>query len=180
MATESNSHYGMLAIYETPGALMEAAKQVRDAGYRHWDVYSPYPIHGMNRAMGLKNSRVGWFTFFGGLFGFAGGMFMIWYMNGFDYQLVVGGKPFFSPIYAFPISFECTILFGAFGTMLGLFYLNKLPRLYHPLLKHERFHRTSHDGFCLVIQCTDARFTERETRRLLKATGGKNIEWVED
>ena len=115
--------YGMLAEFATPADLMHAAERVRDSGYRRWDVFSPYPIHGMNSAMGLKNSKVGWFAFIGGCAGYTTGMLMIWYMNAVDYPIVVGGKPMFSPFYAFPPSYELTILFSAFGSIFGMLFL---------------------------------------------------------
>ena len=89
--------------------------------------------------MGLKNSKVGWFSFIGGVTGYTTGMMMIWWMNAFDYPIVVGGKPMFSPFGAFPPSYELTILFGAFGSLFGMLFLNRLPRLHHPLLKNRPF-----------------------------------------
>ena len=172
--------FGILAEFETPADLMHAAEKIRDAGYRRWDVFSPYPIHGMNQAMGLKNSRVGWFAFIGGCTGYTTGMIMIWWMNAVDYPLVVGGKPMFSPFYAFPPSYELTILFSAFGAILGMLFLNRLPRLYNPLLKNGRFAKVTHDRYFLVIETTDPKYSETETRKLLEATGSKHIEIVED
>ena len=177
---ESSNQYGLLAQYDTPADLMSAAEQVRDAGYRKWDVYTPFPVHGMDDAMGIPNSKVGYFTFFGGLTGFTAGMLMIWFMNSFDYAIVVGGKPFFSPIYAFPVSYEMTILLGAFGTLFGMAFLNRLPKLYNPLLKHASFKAASDDKFFLCIECADAKFSEAETSKLLKSTGPQAIESVEE
>ena len=172
--------YGMLAEYATPADLMHAAEKVRDQGFRRWDVFSPFPIHGMNQAMGLKNSKVGWFGFLGGVTGYTTGMIMIWWMNAHDYPLIVGGKPMFSPYYAFPPSYELTILFTAFGSIFGMLVLNRLPKLYNPLFKSPRFKRATHDGYFLVIETTDPQYSETETRKLLEATGGKHIEIVED
>jgi hypothetical protein len=172
--------HALLAQFDTPAAAMAAAERVRDAGYRYWDVFTPFPVHGMDAAMGLKNSKVGWFSFFGGLTGFTTGMLMIWYMNGFDYQIVIGGKPLFSPLYAFPVSYELTILFASFGTLFGMFGLNRLPRLYNPLLKSRVFRQVTHDKFALVIEMADPRYSEIETRKLLEGTGSKLIEVVED
>src|SRR6185369_12158155 len=131
--------YGMLAEYDTPADLMHAAEKVRDAGFRRWDVFSPFPIHGMNQAMGLGDSKVGWFSFIGGVTGYTTGMVMIWWMNAVDYKLVIGGKPMFSPYGAFPPSYELTILLGAFGALFGMLFLNRLPKLYNPLFKNQRF-----------------------------------------
>jgi len=172
--------YGLLAEFETPAAIMEAARRVRDAGYRCWDVYTPFPVHGMDEAMGLKNSKVGWFTFICGSAGFCLGMLMIWWMNAYDYAIVVGGKPLFSPIFAFPVSYECTILLGAFGSLFGMLILNRLPRLYHPLFKSQRFAKVTHDRFFIAIEAIDPKFDDADTRTLLESAGGKHIEEVRD
>src|ERR1043166_8617498 len=172
--------YGMIAEFRTAAAVMHAAEKVRDAGFRKWDVFTPFPVHGMDRAMGLKNSKVGWFTFLGGVAGYTTGMLMIWWMNAYDYRIVVGGKPMFSPYSAFPPSYELTILFGAFGALFGMLFLNRLPRLHHPLLKHKRFEQVTHDKFFIVIETEDPKYSETETRKLLETTGSKHIEMVEE
>jgi hypothetical protein len=172
--------YGMIAEFLTPADIMRAAERVRDAGFTRWDTFTPYPVHGMDKAMGLKNSRVGWFSFLGGVAGYTSGMLMIWFMNALDYPIIVGGKPMFSPFSAFPPSYELTILCGAFGALLGMLFLNRLPRLHHPLLKHRRFAGASHDKFYLVIECADPAYSERQTRALLESAGSKHIEIVEE
>ena len=93
---------------------------------------------------------------------------------------MIGGKPMFSPFYAFPPSYELTILFTAFGSILGMMFLNRLPRLHHPLLKNKRFARASHDGYFLVVETTDPKYSEAETRKLLESTGSQHIEIVEE
>ena len=179
--SSSDKIYGLIAEYTTPADLLHAAEKVRDAGFRRWDVFTPFPVHGMDKAMGLKNSKVGWFAFLGGVTGYATGMLMIWFMNALDYPLIIGGKPLFSPFGAFPPSYELTILFGAFGALGGMLFLNRLPRLYHPLLKHRRFIQrgASHDRFYLVIETDDPRYHATETRQLLESTGSAHIETVE-
>ncbi|MBE7501294.1 MAG: DUF3341 domain-containing protein [Verrucomicrobiales bacterium] len=172
--------YGLLAEFETPADAMHAAERVRDAGFRRWDVFTPYPVHGMDKAMGLKNSVVGWFSFLGGVAGYTSGMLLIWWMNHYDYAIPVGGKPLFSPFSAFPPSYELTILFGAFGALFGMLFLNRLPRLHHPLLKHRRFALASHDRFFLVIETNDPKYRDTETRQLLESAGSRRIEMVED
>ena len=172
--------YAIMAEFETPAAILHAAQKVRDNGYRQWDVFTPFPIHGMDSAMGMKNSIVGWFSFIGGCTGYTTGMLMIWFMNAVDYPIVIGGKPMFSPFAAFPPSYELTILFGSFGALLGMLFLNRLPRLHHPLLKNRRFALASHDRFFVVIESSDPKYSERETRRLLETIGSKHIELVEE
>src|SRR5512144_149321 len=115
--------YGLLAECGTAADTLHAAAMVRDAGYRHWDVFTPFPVHGMDEAMGLGRSPVGWFTFVCGLTGFSSGMLMIWWMNAYDYAITVGGKPLFSPIFSFPVAYELTILLGAIGSLIAMLLL---------------------------------------------------------
>jgi len=177
---QTGIQYGILAEFDSTAAALHAAEKVRDAGFRRWDVFTPFPVHGMDRAMGLKNSKVGWFSFLGGVTGYTSGMLMIWYMNAFDYAIPVGGKPMFSPFYAFPPSYELTILLGSFGAILGMLFLNRLPRLHHPLLKHRRFARVTHDGFFIVIEASDPKYSEVDARKLLESAGGRHVEVVEE
>jgi hypothetical protein len=173
--------YGLVAEFSTTAGALHAAEKVRDAGFTKWDVFTPVPVHGMDRAMGLKNSKVGWFSFIGGATGYTTGMLMIWFLNAYDYRIIVGGKPMFSPFSAFPPSYELTILFGAFGAILGMLFLNRLPRLHHPLLKNRRFARgATHDKFYVVIECDDPKYSATETRKLLEAAGSQHLELVEE
>jgi hypothetical protein len=151
--------FAIMAEFDTPAAILRAAEKVRQNGYRQWDVFTPFPVHGMDSAMGIKNSKVGWFSFIGGCTGYATGMIMIWFMNAYDYRIVIGGKPMFSPFSAF---------------------LNRLPRLHHPLLKNRRFALATHDRFFVVIESSDPKYSENETRRLLESIGSKHIELVEE
>ena len=172
--------YGLIAEFDNTTDLLHAAEKVRRTGFRKWDVFMPFPVHGMDKAMGLKNSKVGWFAFLGGVAGYTTGMVMIWWMNAIDYPLLVGGKPMFSPYGAFPPSYELTILFGSFGALFGMLFLNRLPRLHHPLLKHKRFGQVTHDKFYVVIETADPKYSETETRKLLEAAGSRHIEMVDE
>ncbi len=176
----AQKQYGLLAEFVNTSSVLHAAEKVRNAGFRKWDVFTPFPIHGMDKAMGLKNSKVGWFSFIGGVTGYATGMLMIWWMNAVDYKILIGGKPNFSPFGAFPPSYEMTILLGAFGAIGGMMFLNRLPRLHHPLLKNKRFGGATHDKFYIVIETTDPKYSEAETRKLLEAAGSRHIEMVEE
>ena len=177
---ENGKAYGLIAEFETAADVLHAAESVRNAGFRRWDVFTPFPVHGMDKAMGMKNSKVGWFSFLGGVTGYTSGMVMIWWMNAVDYRLVIGGKPMFSPFGAFPPSYELTILLGAFGALFGMLFLNRLPRLHHPLLKHRRFSSVTHDRFFIVIETADPKYSETEPRRLLEQAGSRHIELVEE
>lgn len=154
---------------------MHAAEKVRDAGFRNWDVYSPLPVHGMDDAMGLPRSKVPYFTLLGGVTGFLSGMLMAWYMGSFDYPLIVGGKPFFSPIFPFPVAYETTILLAAFGTIGGMFIMNLLPRHNHPIMNYSGFERITDDRLCIAIENCDPKFERDQTRSFLEEIGGIEI-----
>jgi len=172
--------HGLIAMFETTPEVVRAAEKVREAGYKFWDVHSPLPIHGIDRAMGTKRSRVPRISLAGGITGFCTGMTMIWYTDGFDYKLTVGGKPFFSPLFAFPVSYELTILFTAFATIIGMFILNGLPMHYHPVLKYPNVDRATNDLFYIVIESRDPKFDSQATRALLAEIGGQAITELED
>jgi hypothetical protein len=171
--------YGLIATFDSPGAVMHAAEQVRDAGYRRWDVITPFPIHGIDKAMGVGRSRVPRISLAGGITGFCTGMSMIWFMDKFDYPITVGGKPLFSPLFAFPVSYELTILFTAFATIGGMFLLNGLPMHYHPVLNYDEIRRGTDDLFFIVIEKSDPRYNAENTRALLAKIGGRLITELE-
>lgn len=179
MAEPATSPYGILAQFETPAQLLQAAQQVRQAGFQHWDVFAPYPVPGLAEAMGLKNSAVGWFAVVGGVVGSLLGVLMVWYMNAHDYSLMVGGKPMFSLWPAVPVAYELCILLGAIGVLIGLLFINRLPRWYQPLLKHARFAQATRDKFFLVIEAADPQYDPSATRALLQQLGATHIELVE-
>jgi hypothetical protein len=176
----SEKTYGLIAEFDSPASVLQAAEKVRDAGYRRWDVFSPFPVHGLDKVMGLKNSRVGAFSFVFGAGAFIGTMLMIWYMNAFDYPILTGGKPVFSlPMSVVP-SYILLVLGAALGAFIGMIALNELPRLHHPLFGKKRFEFVSRDKFCLVIGATDEKFDATKTRQWLESIGGANVEIVED
>jgi hypothetical protein len=129
--------------------------------------------------MGLKRSIVPRFSLAGGITGFCTGMSLIWWTGAYDYKLIVGGKPFFSPMFAFPVSYELTILFTAFATIGGMLFLNGLPKHYHPVLKYEHIKRGMDDTFFLVIESRDPRFNLANTKGLLEKAGGRDIKELE-
>ena len=176
MAAQS---YGLIATFERPVDLYHAAEQVRDAGYRHWDCITPFPVHGLDKAMGLRRSTVPRVSLVGGITGFCTGMTLIWFTDAFANRLVVGGKPFFSPLFAFPVSYELTILFTAFATLIGMFVVNGLPMHYHPVLKYDQIVRGLDDTFFIVIESRDPRFNLENTKALLEKIGGTEIRELE-
>lgn len=167
--------YGLIAAFDTTPGLFHACEKVRDAGYSQWDALTPFPVHGLDAAMGVRRSKVPRFSLAGGITGFCTGMSFIWWANAYDYPLVVGGKPYFSPMFAFPISYELTILFSAFATIFGMFFLNGLPMHYHPVMKAPQFVRATDDRLYIVIEARDPKFNPAQTRALLEQAGGKDI-----
>lgn len=168
--------YGIIGTFETPKAVYEAAKKVRKAGYTRWDVIAPFPIHGIEKAMGERRSLVGAFTLVGGVIGFFSGMAIAWWMGLVDYPLIVAGMPYFSPIFPFPVAYELTILLAAFGTLFGMFFLNRLPMHYHPVMHASNFDRLTNDTFAIVIESTDPQYSDAETTNLLRENGANDIE----
>jgi len=176
----SEKIYGMMAEFDSPGALLQAAEKVRSAGYRRWDVFTPFPIHGMDKLMGLQNSLVGWVALAGGAFMFLNVVGLIWFTNAFDYPLIVGGKPMFSVPMTFVPAYIMLIMGGALGALIGMLGLNQLPRLHHPLFAKKRFEGASRDKFIMVIGALDKKFCVIETRILLETVGAAHIDLVED
>jgi hypothetical protein len=173
-------HYGIIAEFDSPAAILRAAEKVRDAGYRRWDTFTPFPIHGMEKVMKLGNSLVGWVSLAMGAGAFLSVVGLIWFANAFDYPLIVGGKPMFSEPMTFVPAYILLIMGSAIGALVGMLALNQLPRLHHPLFANKNFALATRDKFFLAIGATDPKFSETETRRLLEEIGGANITLVED
>jgi hypothetical protein len=171
--------FGLIATFDTVPDIYHAAEQVRDAGYKNWDCITPLPVHGLDKAMGMKRSIVPRISLAGGITGFCTGMTMIWWTGAYDYKLIVGGKPLFSPMFAFPVSYELTILFTAFATIGGMFFLNGLPMHYHPVLKYDHIRRGMDDQLFIVIEARDPRYNVANTKALLEKAGGKDIKEIE-
>jgi hypothetical protein len=169
-----------LAEFETPDAIVKAAEGVRDAGYSKWDVHTPYPLHGMDDAMGLPDSRLGWIVLACGLTGLSLAVTMIQWMNGYDYPLVIGGKPADAIPSMVPIMFELTVLLSSFGAVFGMLGLNQIPRHHHPIFASERFEAFSTDKFFVSIEAEDPKFDVEKTKELLSAMGPSHLELVEE
>ena len=172
--------FGLLAEYESASAVYHACEKVRDAGYRRWDVHTPFPVHGMDGAMGLSDSRLGWIVLACGLTGCSLALGLIWWTNGIDYPLVIGGKPPFSFPSSVPVMFELTILLSAFGAVLGMLGLNQLPRHHHPVFYSSRFERGTDDRFFISVEASDDKFDLDETRVLLESLSPSHLELIQE
>jgi hypothetical protein len=168
--------FGVLAEFADPGALHQACEGVRDAGYTRWDAHAPFPVHGLERAMGLRASRLPWISLVLALGGAVAGMGLQGWVSTIAYPLVISGKPFFSWPAFVPVTFELAVLGGAAGAVFGMFALNRLPTRYHPLFASERFERASDDGFFISIESWDPLFDAEGTAELLRRLGATHVE----
>jgi hypothetical protein len=170
----------ILAEFDDPNAVLHAAEKVRDAGYQKWDVHSPYPLHGMDAAMGLGDSRLGWLVLVMALSGLATASALIIWANGIEYPIIIGGKPPISIPSMVPICFELTILFSALGCFFGMLGFNQLPRHNHPIFESERFKSFSTDKFFISVEAGDTQFDVASTRRFLEELHPSHVELVEE
>jgi len=187
---KSDKVYAVAALFNTPDEIIHAAEKVSNSGYNDFDVNTPYPVHGMDDAMKLKPTRLGWFSFALGLtgtltaLGLTGtltALGMIFYMNGIDYNNIIGGKPFFNFPSSVPVTFALTILFTGLttvGVLIALF--SKLPWLNNPLLDSEYSKATSQDKFGIYIKSTDSKFNQSEIETMFSSLGSSAVSLIYD
>jgi len=173
----SEKIYSYAALFDTPNDIIHAAKVVTEKGYTKFDVNTPYPVHGMDAAMKLPASKLGFVTLFAGLGGLVLALGMMGWMMGIDYPTVIGGKPFF-PLPAFiPISFELTVLLGTLITVGALlFFFFKLPNNRHPLHDTNYMKNVSSDKYGLIIEAADPKFDVEQIKELFTSLHASTIE----
>ncbi len=159
--------YGVMAEFETPQAVLEAVRRARQEGYTEMDAYTPYPVEGLAEELGLERNRVPFVVLVAGLVGAAAGFFMQYWSMAVDYPFNVGGRPHNSWPVFIPIAFEVMVLVASFAALLGMFFLNGLPRPHHPVFNVPRFVHASQDRFFLCIEATDPRFDRERTAQFL-------------
>jgi hypothetical protein len=162
--------HGLMAEYDNPTALVEAATKARLAGYRNMDAYSPIPIHELVEALDLKRTRLPLLVLIGGILGGTGGFSLAAWASAVAYPINVGGRPLVSWPQFIPVTFETTVLGAALTAFLGMWALNKLPQPYHPVFNVDAFTRASTDRFFLVIETSDPRFDRASTWHFLETT----------
>lgn len=170
--------FGALAEFASPAELYHACEGVRDAGYTKWDAHAPFPVHGLDRAMGLKPSRLPWVSLVLAMGGALTGVGLQGWVSTMAYPLVISGKPFFSWPAFVPVTFELAVLGGALGAVFGMFAMNQLPTLYHPLFNSQAFERATDDGFFLSIESWDPKFDPNRTVELLRQLGATQVDLV--
>jgi|SRR5687767_6658896 hypothetical protein len=183
MSTHADSTpvlHGVLAEFDDPTALVEAARRAREAGFTRLDAFSPYPIEALNEALRLPRTKLPWIVFFGGLSGTIAGYGLQYWASVIAYPLNIGGRPFHSaPAFIIP-AYETTILFAAFAAVIGMIMLNGLPRPYHPVFNVPQFAAASSDRFFLLIEARDPRFDQGATRRFLSELKPLGVTDVEE
>jgi hypothetical protein len=179
MGEPSSKLYGYLAEFETVDTFLEAVEKVRDAGYTKWDAHTPFVIHGLDSAMGIKPTKLPWLVVVAGATGAAVGIGLQWFTNAFDYPFMISGKPMFSLPANIPVAFELTILFAAIAALIGMLAMNGLPQLYHPLFTNRRFRRVTDDRFFISVEAADPDFDEQGTRSFLEGLAPVAVEAVE-
>ena len=169
--------YGLMGYFEKPSEIYHACEEFRDAGYKAFDAQTPFPVHGLENAMGLKPSRLPFVVLTGGITGLLSAIALTWYVN-YDYPINISGKPPFSYQIYIPIYFELTILFSALSCFFGLWIMSKLPMFFHGTMRHPAAPRATDDAFMLVIEAKDPKYDATKTRALLEKVGAKGIEEV--
>ncbi len=187
----ANQHVGLLAEFSDPGALVHAVEGLREKGYTRLDTFTPFPIHGMDRAMGLPVSKLGFMVFGGAVLGGLLGVFLQWWTSAgpqpFDgwftslqgYPINISNKPLFAWESSVPIIFELTILFSALTAVGGMLALNGLPKPYNPLFNSDRFGRATDDAFFVHVSGRDGTFGRDTTADDLFALGATAVEYVD-
>ncbi len=182
--------YAVMGEFTTPEDLVKAGRKIREMGYTKLDAMTPFPVHGIDDALGIPYSILGWIVIFLSATGAATALFLQWYTGSINitqlikygisgYPLVIGGKPLFDFSFSIPVTFELTILFTALTTFLGIWALNGLPRLYHPSMNYRNAHRATDDRFLLVIEADDPNFSPAKTAEHMRSVGAQMVEVVE-
>jgi hypothetical protein len=174
-----SSIYGLIAEFDSPDALVAAARSAFAAGFRKMDGYSPFPVDGLSEALGFHRTRVPLIVLIGGIIGCLGGFFLQYWVSVIDYPINVGGRPLNSWPSFIPVTFELTILIAALSAFLGVLALNGLPMPYHPVFNVDRFELASRNRFFLCIEAVDPKFDPDTTRKFLESVGPQGVYEVE-
>jgi hypothetical protein len=171
--------YGIAARFDGPGELLAAVRAARAAGYAEMDAYSPYPIHEMDDALGVKRTILPWLVLGAGLAGGIGGFLMQYWMVGVSYPLNIGGKPYFSWPQFIPVTFECAVLLAGLTAAFGMFALNGFPRPHHPIFNAKGFEEVTSGAFFLCIESSDPKFDRDATMKFLQSLKPREVSEVD-
>jgi hypothetical protein len=167
--------HGVVAEFSTEATLLKAANKVREAGFSHMDAYTPFPVHGLDDAIGFRCTKVQWTIGIAGFIGFATGMGLQMWVNLIDYNMNVGGRPALSWPSFFPVAYECTILFAGLSAAISMIMFNGLPRPNHPIFNAPNIERATQDKFFLCVEKTDPNFDATGVKSMLESCGADNV-----
>jgi len=170
--------YAVVGMFLNPADLYHACEHLRDQGYRDFDAHTPFPVHGLERAMGLRPSVIPWIVLGGGITGLASAVGMQWWMGGIDYPWIISGKPPFALQSSVPIIFELTVLLSAFGAFFGTWALCRLPKPFDPVMQHPSFYRASDDRFFVSVEAKDPKFDVAKVKATLEKLGAQEVQEV--
>ena len=173
--SEKRKVVGTIGLYDDVNVLVAAAEKVRDQGWSKWDCHTPYPVHGLDQAMGLKESKIPIVCLGAGFFGAALAMGMQWWMSAVDYPVRIGGKPYFSWPAFVPITFEFFVLLAALATFVAMFVLCGLGKWHSPLHDSDVMKEVTTTRFGIVLGAEDERWTAEGAEKLLAKTGCTDI-----
>jgi hypothetical protein len=171
--------YGLMAEFETAGALLSATERATTAGYTHTDAFSPFPIHGLFDALRIREKKIAPIILAFGLIGLAAGGGLEYWTQVVAYPMNIAGRPFWAWVAFIPPAFETTILFAAFSAVIGMFALNGLPQPYHPVFNVPAFARASQDRFFLLIEATDPKYDADGTKAFLSGLNPREVVHVD-
>ena len=171
--------YGIMAEFDSPEKLIHAAEEARAAGYDRLGAYTPYPIEAVWEAIGHHRSRLPLIVLGGGLVGAIAAFGLQYWSSVIEYPMNVGGRPLNSWVAFIVPTFETTILFAAFAAVLGMFFLNGLPRPYHPAFNVERFAAASRDRYFLMVTTKNESFDPDAVKELLAGLDPTEVNEVE-
>ena len=169
-----------MAEFDTPTQLVDAARAMRDAGYTKTDAFSPFPLHEIDEALGIKRSILPYLIFAGGITGLLSGFGLEYFVHVIDWPIIVGGRPALSLPAFVPPMFELTILFAAFTAVFGMLFLNGLPAPYHPVFNVPRFALATREKFFLIIESADAIYDYEETKSFMESLDPQEVFDVEE
>lgn len=171
-------HFAVIGDFDTPEDLLRAIRAARAAGYSRMEAFSPFPVHGVDEALGEPRSPLGRIVIVCGLAGLAAAVLLQWWTGAVNYRLVIAGKPLFALEPSVPVMFELSVLLSAFGAVLGMFHLNRLPTYYHPFFNYSRHAGASNDRFLLAVEACDPKFRAEEVKLFLDSCGSRHTEVV--
>jgi len=175
----NNPLFAVAAVYDNPDKIISAVTKIANSGYRKFDVNTPYPLHGMDGAMKLKSSKLGFITLFFGLTGAATALLLAWWTLSVDYPLIIGGKPFFALPAFIPVTFELTVLLATVSTVICMLtFFFRFPANSYPIHDTQYMKDVSGDKFGVYVEAADSRFDLTELTILFNETGAVRIDQI--